>query len=208
MRGALFSFQGFGIMMFYTGEKVFQRIANRLEVLLQTVFCCRTVRLSILLLTVTLCACTAASVVPTTEEAKQREAEQLQLVRYSLSNLIMQDVERKVGERLAAYLISKDVPALQANALVAEELKNMMDDEHRRLLDYLVPVYRRYYTAEEIHQLLSFYRTDVARKSLRVSSQIASEVQQFVWLWNTNFENVLLENLQERVQEQGISLGP
>jgi hypothetical protein len=83
-----------------------------------------------------------------------------------------------------------------------------LDAEHRRLLDFLVPVYRRYYTADEIHQLLSFYRTDVARKSLRVSSQIASEVQQFVWLWNTNFEDVLLENLQEKLKEQGVTLDP
>lgn len=162
--------------------------------------------LSTLFLILALCACTAASVVPTTEDAKQEEAEQL--VRHSLSNLIMQDVEKNIGGRLVSYLITKDVPAEQAEALVAEELKSILDAEHRRLLDFLVPVYRRYYTADEIHQLLSFYRTDVARKSLRVSSQIASEVQQFVWLWNTNFEDVLLENLQEKLKKQGMTLDP
>jgi hypothetical protein len=157
--------------------------------------------LPILLLAAILSACSIASVVPTTEEAKQNEAEQL--VRHSLSNLIMKDVEKNVGDRLAAYLVSKDVPDAQADKLVSEELEKMLKEEHRRLLDYLVPVYRRYYTADEIHQLLSFYRTDIARKSLQVSSQIASEVQQFVWLWNTNFENVLMENLQNRSQEEG-----
>jgi hypothetical protein len=159
---------------------------------------------TMLLLGLVLSACAAPPAVPTTEEGRQAEAEQL--VRYSLTDRIMASVEKNFVEMFAGYLVSKQVPAGQADALVREEFAAIMADEEQRLLDALVPIYRRYYTAEEIHQLLSFYRTEVARKSIQVSGQIAAEGQQFVRLWNGNFEQALLERVKARSAEAGITI--
>jgi hypothetical protein len=157
-----------------------------------------------LLLVLTLCACAATPPVPATEEGKAFEAEQL--VRVSLTDRIIASVEKNLTEQLSSFLMSKKLSAEQAEMMVNEELKVLIDVEHQRLVDAMVPIYRRYYTADEIHQLLSFYRTDVARKSLRVSSQIAAEGQQYVRLWNENFENELMERLNDRLSESGLSL--
>ena len=157
-----------------------------------------------LLLGFILCSCALSPEVPTTEEGKQAEAEEL--VRSSLTDRIMENVEKNFVDMFTGYLVSKQVPAEQAEALVHEEFEALMADEEQRLLDALVPIYRRYYTADEIHQLLSFYRTEVARKSIRVSGQIAAEAQQSVRLWNEHYENVLLERLEGRVAEMGSEL--
>lgn len=145
-----------------------------------------------------------AEPVPTSEAGKVREAEQL--VRLSLTNRIMTNVQDNYTNQLGAVLTAQEVPAEDAARLVDEEMQALVDSEHQRLLDALVPIFRRYYTADEIHQLLSFYQTDVARKSLRVSGQIAAEGKQFVRLWSENFELQLLERIKARLSESGISI--
>jgi len=142
-----------------------------------------------------------AETVPTTEAGKVREAELL--VRLSLTDRVMTNVQDNYTNQLGAVLTAQEVPAEDAARLIDEEMQALADSEHQRLLDALVPIYRRYYTADEIHQLLSFYQTEVARKSIRVSGMIAAEGQQFVRLWNENFEQELLERVKARLREAG-----
>ena len=161
--------------------------------------------LIILLLAMTLSVNLAgAASVPTTEADKVREAEQL--VRLSLTDRIMTNVQDNYTNQLGAVLTAQEVPAEDAAKLIEAEMLTLADSEHQRLLDALVPIYRRYYTADEIHQLLSFYQTEVARKSIRVSGMIAAEGQQFVRLWNENFEQELLERVKSRLREAGIEI--
>ena len=161
--------------------------------------------LIILLLAMTLSVNLAgAETVPTTEADKVREAEQL--VRLSLTDRIMTNVQDNYTNQLGAVLTAQDVPVEDAARLIEAEMLALADSEHQRLLDALVPIYRRYYTADEIHQLLSFYQTEVARKSIRVSGMIAAEGQQFVRLWNENFEQELLERVKSRLREAGITI--
>ena len=161
--------------------------------------------LIILLLAMTMSVNLAvAESAPTTEADKVREAEQL--VRLSLTDRIMTNVQDNYTNQLGAVLTAQDVPVEDAARLIEAEMLALADSEHQRLLDALVPIYRRYYTADEIHQLLSFYQTEVARKSIRVSGMIAAEGQQFVRLWNENFEQELLERVKSRLREAGIMI--
>ena len=161
--------------------------------------------LIILLLAMTMSVSLAvAESAPTTEADKVREAEQL--VRLSLTDRIMTNVQDNYTNQLGAVLTAQDVPVEDAARLIEAEMLALADSEHQRLLDALVPIYRRYYTADEIHQLLSFYQTEVARKSIRVSGMIAAEGQQFVRLWNENFEQELLERVKSRLREAGIMI--
>ena len=159
--------------------------------------------LIVLIAPLVLSACCAA-----TPSAPANEADRInqteQLVRYSLSDRLLANVRERIQDQLQAMLEAKKVAPQEAKRILEEELETVMATEEQRLLDSLVPVYRRYYTAEEISQLLSFYRTEVARKSQKVSSRIAAEIRQYVQLWNENFEETLLERVHARLAEEGL----
>jgi hypothetical protein len=160
--------------------------------------------LKIMLLSVALCGCTLQPAVPVSEKGRLAEAELL--VRYSLTDRIIDNAVEDYVKLFSGYLISRQVPGKQVEAMIQEEVAAMMEDDQQRLLDALVPIYRRYYTADEIHQLLTFYRTEVARKSIEVSAQIAAEAQEPLRSWNEHYVYLLLDRLEARMTEMGLKL--
>lgn len=135
--------------------------------------------------------CPRTAPVPTSAEERAHEAEQL--VRVSLTERLAQDTVDFYRDQVTAMLVQDGMPRAEAEAQVAAALQTLTPAEHQRLVDALVPIYQRYYTAAEIHQLLSFYQTEVAHKSLRVSSQIAGESRGYVRLWSEHFGAELLQ---------------
>jgi hypothetical protein len=134
--------------------------------------------------------------VPTSEEALSQEVELM--VRASLTDRLMENVVAYYRAQTAAVLTAKGLSTEEAEARIMEVVQPLVEAEHQRLVEALVPIYRRHYTAEEIHQLLSFYQTEVARKSTRVSTQIASEGQPFVRAWNENFGEQFLKQVIDK----------
>ncbi|PLY01820.1 MAG: hypothetical protein C0623_05055 [Desulfuromonas sp.] len=142
--------------------------------------------------------------VPISEDARLAEA--AELVRYSLTSRIIASVRETNSSQMNSFLAGRQIPPELAGPIVAEEIDLIIADEEQRLLDHLVPIYRRYYTPEEIHQLLTFYRTDVARKSQQVSEQIAGESLPYFRAWTAQFSERLLERVYQRLNEKGIDV--
>ena len=165
---------------------------------------------SILILIVLLSACcpkmppvqsSEMSTVPTTDEALNHEAELM--VRASLTDRLMENAVNYYRIQTALLLTRQGTPQAEAEAKVMEAVQPLIEAEHQRLVEALVPIYRRYYTAEEIHQLLSFYQTEVAKKSTRISPQIAADGQPFVRSWN---EHLGAEFTKRVVDKYGVSM--
>lgn len=161
--------------------------------------------LMILLLAIILSACqTVTPPMPVSEEGVNAEAEQL--IRFSLTERLVQNTREYYRNQISSMFASQEKANQEVNRIIEEELNKVVEAEHQRLVDGLVPIYRKNFTAEEIHQLLSFYQTEVARKSIRISSQIAAESQQFVRLWSENFGNLLTTGIDKQLTAAGISM--
>ncbi len=161
--------------------------------------------LFVTLLLVALFGCVAVtSPVPTTEEGKIADTEAL--IRVSLTSRILTSAEENYTNQVSAFLVGQNVPAETSVSIVNDEIAQLRVIEEQRLVDNLVPIYRRFYTVDEIHQLLSFYQTDVAKKSMRISGQIAAESQQYVRLWHDHYGDELLKRIYERLKKEGIEV--
>ncbi|HKI51402.1 MAG TPA: DUF2059 domain-containing protein [Geothermobacteraceae bacterium] len=148
----------------------------------------------ILILIVLLAACCPKpSPVPTTDEALNREAELM--VRASLTDRLMENAVKYYRTQAALLLTKQGLSQEEAEAKIMEVVQPLVEAEHQRLVEALVPIYRRHYTAAEIHQLLSFYQTEVAKKSTRVSTRIAADGQEFVSSWNEHLGEAFMKQV-------------
>ncbi len=152
--------------------------------------------LLLILIGFVLTGCTSGlTPVPTNEADVAREA--AELIRVSLTDRLVADTESYYRSQASSLLAGqRNIPVTNAESIVDEVLQLLAKTEHQRLVEALVPIYMRYYTAAEIHQLLSFYQTDVARKSMRVSPQIAAESQAYVRTWSEHFGATLMERTE------------
>ena len=156
-------------------------------------------KLSYVLLLILLTSCVSTqSAAPTSEEGIKHETELF--IRLSLSDRLVERTKAYYKNQAVSMLLGSGFTPQEAENKVNKLMNNLANMEHQRLVEALVPIYLRYYTAEEIHQLLSFYQTEVARKSLLVSPQIAVESQKYVRLWDEHFGTELLQQIQS---EQG-----
>lgn len=98
-----------------------------------------------------------------------------------------------------------DVPqrALEALPGVIDEL---IVESMPALQDMLVPLYHRHFTAEEIAQLIDFYRSALGRKTIQVMPQLLQESMVLGRRWGESLGPEIQRRVRARLEDEGVRL--
>jgi hypothetical protein len=133
------------------------------------------------------------------------------------------DIERLL-EMTGAAKVSRQMTAMSAQYMV-QTLKQSHPQLSKQALDTLggevaavfaehlgtfiaaiVPVYHRYFTAEEIKGMIAFYSTDLGKKAISVMPGLMSESMAIAQQWGQSLDPVIGERVRERLKKEGIDL--
>ncbi len=100
-----------------------------------------------------------------------------------------------------------DIPA-QAFDILEEEVQAVLAEEmdSGNFEEMLYPIYHKYYSLEEIQQLLDFYSSPIGRKSVDVMPELTQESSQAGQAWGMALGPKINERIMRRFAEEGIEL--
>jgi hypothetical protein len=99
---------------------------------------------------------------------------------------------------------NEDVPEKAINVL-EEESMNVMRAEMNSMMEIMVPIYSKYYTHDDILELIKFYQTDLGKKTVKVTPSLMSESIAAGQIWGRDiFAAKLVERLKTRFLTEGI----
>ena len=149
------------------------------------------------------CVCAAAQLAVATPPSKQSV---LRLLDAMGSVKTMTQVLDQTIAVQAEYFakLRPDIPADVMADLVSEGKKEAKPQE---LLDLLVPVYQKHFSASEVRALLAFYQSPAGRKLALETPKIATESMQVGQQWGEQIGQRIGERIAQRAAEKGYTLG-
>ena len=160
--------------------------------------------LRIVAMTAVLVSVCAAAQAPTTATPSKQSV--LRLLDAMGSVKMMADVLDQTVTVQAEYLakMRPDIPAEVMADLVSEAKKEAKPQE---LLDLLVPIYQKHFSAREVNALLAFYESPAGRKLALETPKIATESMQVGQQWGEQVGQRIGERIAQRAAEKGYTLG-
>lgn len=70
----------------------------------------------------------------------------------------------------------------------------------------IVPLYHRYFTAEEIKGMIAFYSTDLGQKAINAMPGLLSESMVVAQKWGESIDPVIAERVRARLKKEGVDL--
>ncbi|MCW3466046.1 DUF2059 domain-containing protein [Chitinophaga nivalis] len=103
----------------------------------------------------------------------------------------------KLGVQLSQHLIASFKG--QFTAVPAEfwekATSNINADE---LINLSIPIYAKYYTTEDIDELIRFYKTPVGQKAIQVTPLLMQESMEVGKVWGQQLAQKILKELEEK----------
>ena len=72
------------------------------------------------------------------------------------------------------------------------------------LLDEIIPIYEKYFTHEEVQQLLAFHESPIGKKSIEVMPQLMAEGMQVGQRWAMRVMPEVQEKVLAQMREDGL----
>jgi hypothetical protein len=135
--------------------------------------------------------------------------------RADIERLLEMTGATKIGKQmtvvLAAHMaqsLKQSHPEIPQKALdvLPEEVGAVFEAHIGTFLAAIIPVYHRYFTAEEIKGMIGFYSTDLGKKAISAMPGLMSESMVISQQWGQTLEPVISERVRARLKKEGIEL--
>ena len=92
--------------------------------------------------------------------------------------------------------------------IVKVEMQDCMNEQIQsgKFFDVFVPIYDKYFSHEEIKELILFYNTDLGKKMIRVFPSITNESMIAGKKWGESLVPIAMERIIKRFKEEGYDL--
>jgi len=91
----------------------------------------------------------------------------------------------------------------RVHEIIAEVVIDSLEDNMGALMDSIIPLYARYFTEEDIDQLLEFYSTATGQKVIEVMPILMQESMAAGSAWAMELMPEVHEQIQERLAAEG-----
>jgi hypothetical protein len=163
----------------------------------------RTVRWWLLLAALSLPAAPAAA----DELSPQKRAD--------IERLLEMTGATKIGKQMAVVLaahmaqsLKRSHPEIPQKALdvLPEEVGAVFEAHIGTFLAAIIPVYDRYFTAQEVNGMIGFYSTDLGKKAISAMPGLMNESMAISQQWGQALEPAIAERVRARLKKEGIDL--
>ena len=99
-------------------------------------------------------------------------------------------------------------PGIPQKALdtLPEEVAIVLEAQIGVFVAQIVPVYHRYFTAEEVRGMIGFYSTDLGRKAISAMPGLMSETMVIGREWGESLSSAIADRVRARLKKEGIDL--
>jgi uncharacterized protein len=120
-------------------------------------------------------------------------------------------IELTGAANISADALQKMIEPLKASyPQVPEEFWNTFVHEVHsdELVDLVIPIYDKYYTHEEIQELMHFYETPVGQKTIKVLPKLSAEAIDAGQEWGRMVADRAMRKLRQKGYDKTSSAGP
>ena len=138
--------------------------------------------------------------------------------RADIEKLIRITGSMKIAEQMANVFSQQMTAAIKAaRPDIPDRMFKILDDEVMKVineqmvakggfLDTAIPIYSKYFTHKDIKGLLSFYETELGKKTIRVLPRVVQESMRAGQLWGQRIAPLIQERVIKRFKEEGVDL--
>ena len=135
--------------------------------------------------------------------------------RADIERLLEMTGATRIGRQMAALSaahmaqsLRQSHPEIPQKALdvLPEEVGAVFDAHIGTFLAAIVPVYHRYFTAEEVKGMIGFYSTDLGRKAISAMPGLMSESMVIGRQWGQSLGPTIAERVRARLKKEGVEL--
>jgi len=120
-----------------------------------------------------------------------------------------------IANKMAVYASNQMIDALQGKKeltpriieIIKFEMSEVINEQihdEQAFFSYFAPIYDKYYTHSEIKGLISFYESELGRKTVRVMPSVTDECIVAGEKWGQSIVPIVFDRIVKRLEAEGI----